>query len=89
MASQQWYLLIKQSTAGGLAFYNAKVALPLGLSTLAMRLQNGYYRQSAAIVHDAQTIAANAEEFNGPDSMYTRLAKGWLKLLTQCTTTCG
>ena len=62
--------------AGGLAYYNAKVALPLGLSTVALRLQHGYYRQAPAVLHDANTIAANAEEFNGTDSMYTRLAKG-------------
>lgn len=68
--------------AGGLAFYNAKVALPLGLSTIALRSQSGYYRQAAAVLHDADTIAANAEEFNGPDSMYTRLAKGRLCLLS-------
>lgn len=44
------------------------VALPLALETMIARLEEGYYRQAASILHDARVIASNAALFNGPGS---------------------
>ena len=50
--------------------------LPLALRDLRDRLLAGYYRQPAALAHDAATIAANAAAFNGPDSALAARAQG-------------
>ena len=66
-------------SVGGRLHYNAVVPLPLGLPILAERLAQGYYRQSAALIHDAQLIADNANEFNGAGSDVAHMAAGNLK----------
>ncbi len=57
-------------------WYTDAVALPLGAADLRERLLNGYYRQPGALVHDAETIAANAAAFNGPNSAVAARARG-------------
>jgi len=52
------------------------VALPLGLSDIAQRLESGYYRQPAAVLHDIGTIRANAVTFNAEGSPIINVAEG-------------
>lgn len=52
------------------------MALPLGLSDIARRLESGYYRQPAAVLHDIQTIHANAATFNAEGSEIIEVAEG-------------
>mmetsp|Transcript_12107 Transcript_12107/g.34029 ORF Transcript_12107/g.34029 Transcript_12107/m.34029 type:complete len:1461 (-) Transcript_12107:344-4726(-) len=46
-------------------FYNCEVPLPLGLSDIAARLENCWYRSTAAIQFDLDLIASNAVLYNG------------------------
>jgi len=64
-------------------YYNDMVPLPMALLTIQARLQNCYYRNAAAVKHDAHLVATNAGTFNGSGSSITRHAESefWGTLL--------
>lgn len=57
-------------------FYNTMVALPMSLSLMKDRLEQGYYRQVEGVMGDVATIEGNARVFNGEDSQVADLAAG-------------
>lgn len=57
-------------------FYNTMVALPMSLSLMKDRLEQGYYRQVEGVMGDVATIESNARAFNGEDSQVADLAAG-------------
>lgn len=61
-------------------WYTAVVPLPLALPDLMQRLRSNYYRQAEALQHDAETIANNAELYNGEGSDVAKAASGELLL---------
>ena len=61
-------------------WYTAVVPLPVALPDLMQRLRSNYYRQAAALQHDAETIASNAELYNGDGSDVAKAASGELLL---------
>ena len=61
-------------------WYTAVVPLPLALPDLMQRLRSNYYRQVEALQHDAETIASNAELYNGESSDVAKAASGELLL---------
>lgn len=67
-----------------MVWYTERVALPLALADVRARLEAGYYRQPAAVAHDAATIAANAAAFNGPESAVAACAHGGLPPSRRC-----
>ena len=58
------------------------VPLPLALPDLVDRLRNNYYRHVGALQHDVNTIASNAELYNGAGSDVASTAAG---NLPRCT----
>ena len=62
--------------AGALMYYNTMVALPMSLSLMRDRLEQGYYRQVQGVMGDVATIQGNAQAFNGEDSQVAELAAG-------------
>ena len=56
-------------------YYNQIVELPMSLLIIQARLQNYYYRQPAALRHDAQLLASNARNFNGEGGEIAQLAE--------------
>ena len=62
--------------AGALMFYNTMVALPMSLSLVKDRLEQGYYRQVQGLLGDVAAIQRNATDFNGGDSQVAELAAG-------------
>ena len=67
-------------------WYTAIVPLPLALPDLMQRLRSNYYRQVEALQHDAETIADNAELYNGERSDVAKAACG--ELLLSCMLRC-
>ena len=63
-------------------WYTAVVPLPLALPDLMQRLRSNCYRQVEALQHDAETIAGNAELYNGEGSDVAKAASG--ELLQSC-----
>ena len=63
-------------------YYNQLVALPIGLMDIQSRLDNHYYRRSAALQHDISLIADNAVAFNGEDHDVSKAAKKLCRFLT-------
>ncbi len=62
--------------AGALMYYNTMVALPMSLSLVKDRLEQGYYRQVQGVMGDVATIQGNAQAFNGEDSQVAEMAAG-------------
>lgn len=62
--------------AGVPMFYNTLVALPMSLSLMKDRLQQGYYRQLEGWLGDVATLESNARAFCGDDSPVTEAAAG-------------
>ena len=62
--------------AGALMYYNTMVALPMSLSLMKDRLEQGYYRQVQGVMGDVATIQGNAQAFNGEDSQVAEMAAG-------------
>lgn len=62
--------------AGVPMFYNTLVALPMSLSLMKERLQQGYYRQLEGWLGDVATLESNARAFCGDDSPVTEAAAG-------------
>ncbi|KAL0034434.1 hypothetical protein WJX79_002167 [Trebouxia sp. C0005] len=62
------------SDTGALMYYNTMVALPMSLSLMRDRLEQGYYRQVQGVMGDVATIQGNAQAFNGEDSQVAELA---------------
>ncbi len=57
-------------------YYNTMVALPMSLSLVKDRLEQGYYRQVQGVMGDVATIQGNAQAFNGEDSQVAEMAAG-------------
>ncbi len=57
-------------------YYNTMVALPMSLSLMKDRLEQGYYRQVQGVMGDVATIQGNAQAFNGEDSQVAEMAAG-------------
>ncbi len=57
-------------------YYNTMVALPMSLSLIKDRLEQGYYRQVQGVMGDVATIEGNATAFNGEDSQVADSAAG-------------
>ncbi|KAL0024726.1 hypothetical protein WJX77_011758 [Trebouxia sp. C0004] len=62
------------SDTGALMYYNTMVALPMSLSLIKDRLEQGYYRQVQGVMGDVATIQGNAQAFNGEDSQVAEMA---------------
>ena len=62
--------------AGALMYYNTMVALPMSLSLVKDRLEQGYYRQVQGVMRDVANIQGNAQAFNGEDSQVAEMAAG-------------
>ncbi|KAL3137809.1 hypothetical protein ABBQ38_005065 [Trebouxia sp. C0009 RCD-2024] len=62
------------SDTGVPMFYNTLVALPMSLSLMKERLQQGYYRQLEGWLGDVATLESNARAFCGDDSPVTEAA---------------
>ena len=63
------------SHRGSVEFYNTVVALPIGLVDISSRVENNYYRRSAALERDICLLAENAKEFNGTENSVYHDAK--------------
>ena len=61
---------------GALMYYNTMVPLPMSLSLIRDRLEQGYYRQVQGVMGDVASIEGNARAFNGEDSQVADLAAG-------------
>ena len=66
-------------------FYNTMVALPMSLSLVKDRLEQGYYRQVQGLLGDVAAIQRNATDFNGEDSQVAELAAGMYLSCPACT----
>lgn len=55
--------------------YVISVALPLGLMTIAKRLEGSYYRTALAFKSDVDLLASNCELFNGTGEAITDTAR--------------
>lgn len=64
-----------ETSSGQVQYYNTIVPLPLALTDIVGRLDAGYYRQMAALVHDIATISRNAVTFNGENDAISTDAK--------------
>lgn len=61
-------------TLGSIDGYCKKIACPMDLNTVLVRLCTGYYRHFCSFIHDISLLKSNVVRFHGPQSEMGRLA---------------